>query len=413
MVGVMKLARKTRPEEVDRWRKMYEAGNCLQAIADKESRDISVIYSWLKKRGIKLRHTKQARGTWRDVPIEKAAELYKTGISVGRVAREIGFAPGLVLYALKKHGIKTKKRNNLFTDEEVLKLYEEGHAMETIADMLGVKRTKVRTALLKSEADIRHREPYDLKRCELSVAYEPYGERKCRANFTKSTMKYASNSRIYTDENFFAEWSHELAYFLGWMASDGNISPTKHAFRLTSTDIEHLEKLFSLFSYGWTVSLRKWSKPSEAKYSPAGTISISRKDIMERLIEYGITPNKSLTIKMPSIPPEYLRDFVRGVFEGDGCITFKNSLSPNIVFASGSREFLEGLGVEIQAQTGLKIYVSVDKKGAWKLSYNSPAAAEIFFRYIYDGVPETMILERKHNKFLDYFARKGVDILAG
>lgn len=391
------------------WAKLYEQGQTIEEIARDYKKSSYTIYTWLKKKNVTIRHAKQAKGTWRDVPIDKAKELYQTGMSIARVARKLDFSQGMVRYALNKNGIKTRRRNNKFTDEEVITLYEQGYSMEAIATMFGVKRTKIRTALLLNDANIRHREPYDFLKCDAFIEYEPYGFKKRTTNYTKSILKYATRSKIFTDENFFNEWSHELAYFLGWMASDGNIVKEKHVFRITSTDIGHLKKLFSMFSYGWTVSIRKWNKLHEMNHNPAGTIAIARKDIVRKLMEYGIMPKKSLTIKMPYVPPQYLRDFARGVFEGDGCITLKKSLYPKIVFASGSKEFLDGLGAAIEKQTGLKVYVSVDKNGTWHLDYNSPAATEILFHYFYDGVPSNMILERKYNKFLEYFKTKAGD----
>jgi transposase-like protein len=396
------------------WVELYSQGYSVEKIAKQFNKSTTVVYSWLKKKNVKLRYTKQVEGTWKDVPIEKARALYESGITVADIAREVGFHEGLVRYALRKNGVGLRRRNNPFTDEEAIRLYEQGNSMETIAEMFGVKRTKVRTALLINNTGIRHREPYDFSKCDNVVSYESYGAINTPTNYTKSPSKHASQSKIYTNENFFNGWSHELAYFLGWLASDGNVVEDKNVFRITSTDIEHLENLFSMFSHGWSTCIRKWRKPEHANYKPAGTISIARKDILDKIMNYGILPCKSLTIKMLDVPPQYLRDFVRGVFEGDGCINVKKVkrksgiiLCPKVCFASGSKDFLEGFGRAIEFQTGLKHYISVDKKGTYCLNYPSPTATEILFHYFYDGVPNTMILDRKWRTFVDYFVQRG------
>ena len=396
------------------WVELYCQGCSVEKIAKQFNKSASVVYSWLKKKGVKFRYAKQVDGTWKDVPIERAKRLYESGKTISDVAREVGFDEGLVRYALRKNGVELQRRNNPFTDEEVVCLYGQGYSMESIAEKFKVSGTRIRTALLVSNADIRQREAHDYNQCDDVVAYEAYGAKEKNTNYTKSTVKYASNSKIFTDENFFNEWSHELAYFLGWLASDGNIVESKNVFRVTSTDIEHLENLFSMFSYGWSTSIRKGKKPEQANYKPAGTISIARKDILEKIMNYGILPRKSLTIKMLDVPPQYLRDFARGVFEGDGCINVKRSkgksgvtLSPKVCIASGSKEFLEGLGEAIKSQTGLKYYVSVDKKGTYSLEYSSLTATETFFCYFYSGVPQNMILHRKWQRFVDYFLEKG------
>lgn len=388
------------------WAKWYTKGKTIAEIAKLANKSTHTIYTWLKKNNVTMRHSKSVAETWRDVPIEKAKELYATGISISEVGRLLGFNKGMVRYALNKNGIKTTKRNNTFTDDEVSVLYEKGNTLEEIADIFGTTRSKVRTSIGFTDTEIRERNPYDMSKKVENITYEPYTLRQGKRNYTKSPSKYAHNSKIFTDENFFNEWSHELSYFLGWMASDGNISESKNAFRITSTDIEHLENLFSLFSYGWITSMRKWNTTNEKNNSPAGTISICRKDIMDKLIAFGILPNKTLIMQMPYIPPKYVRDFVRGVFEGDGSITFKNPTSPNIVIASGSKDFLYGLGKSIEKQTGLKVYVYTDKKGTHRLVYGAPTSVEMMFEYMYKGVPSVLILNRKHKRFTDYLSLK-------
>jgi len=392
------------------WVDLYvNHGLSINKIASNFNTSTATVYKYLLKNGVETRNKKQIHWNLKEVPIQKVIGLYQEGLTIADVARTVCLDQGLVRYILNKNGIETKRRNNPFSDGEVLKLYKQGHSMETIADILNTSSCKVRTSLLKIGADIRHREPYDLLKCDTFVNHETYRHKDRAVNYTKSELKYASNSKIFTDENFFNEWAHELAYFLGWMASDGNITNNLKNFRITSTDIEHLENLFSMFSYGWTVSIRKWKKEKEINYKPAGTIAIARRDIVNKLIYYGITPKKSLTIKMPNVPGKYLRDFVRGLFEGDGCITIKLNkfISPKIVFSSGSLGFLESIGKEIQKQTALKYYVRVDKKGTWTLEYNSPTATEILFHYFYSGVPENMILKRKYDKFIEYFSKSG------
>ena len=61
----------------------------------------------------------------------------------------------------------------------------------------------------------------------------------------------------------------------------------------------------------------------------------------------GLYPNKSLTITFPNetiLPKQYIYDFIRGYFDGDGCImtseTSKHKLQISII---GSKSFIESL----------------------------------------------------------------------
>jgi len=53
------------------------------------------------------------------------------------------------------------------------------------------------------------------------------------------------------------------------------------------------------------------------------------------LINLGIKNDKSFTCEMPKIPEKHIWDFIRGIFDGDGCVTGKNGrLSISIIGSS-------------------------------------------------------------------------------
>ena len=46
-------------------------------------------------------------------------------------------------------------------------------------------------------------------------------------------------------------------------------------------------------------------------------------EMFEDLQKNGFTQNKSSTLALPVIPKEYVADFIRGYFDGDGNVYFK------------------------------------------------------------------------------------------
>src|SRR3989338_7407870 len=65
-----------------------------------------------------------------------------------------------------------------------------------------------------------------------------------------------------------------------------------------------------------------------------------------------MSPRKSLTLQMPTIPQKYIGHFVRGYFDGDGCVYSKKlqfadrknqRLVLLSVFSCGTLSFLEAL----------------------------------------------------------------------
>ena len=72
--------------------------------------------------------------------------------------------------------------------------------------------------------------------------------------------------------------------------------------------------------------------------------NISNKHLWNSLNTLGCTPRKSLTLQFPDInifsSPELVKHFIRGYFDGDGCLSYyKDSLKPAISLL-GTPEFL-------------------------------------------------------------------------
>lgn len=59
--------------------------------------------------------------------------------------------------------------------------------------------------------------------------------------------------------------------------------------------------------------------------SKSFSLRIVSVDLARQLFSLGITPNKSLTLDLSKIkvPQQYLKDFIRGYFDGDGCFFYK------------------------------------------------------------------------------------------
>ena len=153
------------------------------------------------------------------------------------------------------------------------------------------------------------------------------------------------------NEDFFKNWSPEMAYVLGFFTADGNMIRNKrgaHFISIEITDKEILEKIRNAIGSNHKIGVRKKDFPEKDSYR----LQIGGKNIFEDLTQLGLTPNKSKTIDLPKIPNEYFSDFLRGYFDGDGCISFgiydrKDRRSKNYLFnsrfTSGSRKFLEDL----------------------------------------------------------------------
>jgi len=144
------------------------------------------------------------------------------------------------------------------------------------------------------------------------------------------TRKYRVN------EDYFKKWSPDMSYILGFWFADGCIY--KNYFRLDQhkDDKELLEKISIAMGTDNPINISE----------NMGRLSICSKTMVDDIKTLGGAERKSLLCKVPLIPSQYLRDFVRGNFDGDGSIWYnKTDGCYESEFCSGSKEFIDGLFV--------------------------------------------------------------------
>ena len=115
--------------------------------------------------------------------------------------------------------------------------------------------------------------------------------------------------------------SEEKAYWLGFIFADGYISSSplrknvksiyQFELALGLKDRKHLEKFKKFMEYEIDLIIDSYRC----------RFVLSNKHLWTTLNNYGCTPNKSLTLQFPNISENFIRHFIRGYFDGDGCIT--------------------------------------------------------------------------------------------
>jgi hypothetical protein len=139
--------------------------------------------------------------------------------------------------------------------------------------------------------------------------------------------------------DFFKVWSSDMAYILGLWWTDGCIysNGTKRLFDITlhSNDKYILDKIREVM---------KVENPLiKYKDRNAYRLNFASKDIYDDLVALGGEERKSLTCIFPYVPTEYLPDFIRGVFDGDGSVYVGQNGRLNTNIASGSEKFIYSL----------------------------------------------------------------------
>jgi intein/homing endonuclease len=123
----------------------------------------------------------------------------------------------------------------------------------------------------------------------------------------------------------------------------------------------------------------------------------------------GLVVNKAKRMKLPDIPNQYIGDFVRGYFDGDGCIwsgnshkyRLKQTMSLLLVFTSASIAFLSELFFLLKKQgiRGGSLFKSKDGNYA-RLSFSTLDALKIY-EIMYNN-PTKLFLSRKKLIFEEF-----------
>ena len=211
------------------------------------------------------------------------------------------------------------------------------------------------------------------------------------------------------NKDFFKEWSPEMAYVLGFFTADGNMLQHKNGgcyIEFYSTDKEIIETIKSTLKSNHKISLRDRSELN-SKWKKAYRLQIGSKVMFNDLLKLGLVPKKSLILKMPKIPSEFLKHFVRGYFDGDGCAHLAKHWAKdrnkkrwvfNIRFASGSPDFLKGLWENLK-NNGITGGYMYNKQGrGYDLVFSWKRGVDVC-KFMYNDALSNMYLARKYNIF--------------
>ncbi|MBL7131162.1 MAG: hypothetical protein ISS45_07155 [Candidatus Omnitrophica bacterium] len=266
--------------------------------------------------------------------------------------------------------------------EKLVRLYEtEECSLADIAKIYGVSRTAI----------MKHCDKLEIKR-----------RTKSKSRLLAQQKGKIQKQRYCTiNEDFFSSWSSNMAYILGLLITDGCISKTKNGsyrISLCLNDRDLLLKVAKTMGSDHTITESKYQKD-------INVFIFGREKIARDLLQLGMKPRKSLDVKFPEVPSEYLRDFIRGVFDGDGSVFYelRSKNSPlKTSFTSGSREFICTLEKVLQGLSMPKrvIYESgtTGKPISYMFRYSHKDSLKLF-DIMYKNISNQLYMKRKYERF--------------
>jgi hypothetical protein len=237
-------------------------------------------------------------------------------------------------------------------------------------------------------------------RSEDSISYRAWKlSLKKSVEYVSHLHKELHGKRQYSlDESAFSCIdTEEKAYFLGLIYADGCVDIIDRkaytAYRLrydiNNKDIELM--------HGLLKCLGSEDRPiyhRESKHTIS--IEINSKILVQDLMKQGVVPNKStLGIFPRGIQGSLFNHFIRGVFDGDGCISICGKIPR--AFISGHPIFC--IWVKENLTELLQVKGSVTTRptyGGWSLGGRNQVP--IFARWLYKNA--NFYLKRKHDKFI-------------
>ena len=148
--------------------------------------------------------------------------------------------------------------------------------------------------------------------------------------------------------------SEEKAYWLGFIVADGYLNINKHMLRikLGNKDRNHLIKFINFI--GGNEEMLKSEIHSETG-NENFYVSLYSKEVMNDLLSLGIEQAKSGKEKVCSIDKKYYRDFIRGLWDGDGFIR-ENLSGIGLVGSEEVLAFVQNYFNDFLGVKPLKIY---------------------------------------------------------
>ncbi|MCM3710911.1 helix-turn-helix domain-containing protein [Sporosarcina luteola] len=207
----------------------------------------------------------------------------------------------------------------------------------------------------------------------------------------KHGLKLKRNARRertnFFNEDFFVEIDNEeKAYILGFVMADGCIGSHGRSLdiKLQASDIDILYKINAAMC-----SSAKITDRANGKYK---TVSLCSKKMILDLEKYTVTNSKSSTLLFPVLENvELYRHFIRGFFDGDGHIGFRQC-----ALVIGSPSFFDSFMSFLKhnfdftpwhANKGNYFLIQLSRKDSW------------FIKWLYNDC--SIYLDRKFKSYID------------
>lgn len=165
---------------------------------------------------------------------------------------------------------------------------------------------------------------------------------------------------------------------------------------LSAQDKEHIQKFLN--SIESNHGIKSYKTKDGVEYS---RVIIEDDNLFYDLISHGLTPRKTFTCTFPDIPEHLSIPFIRGYFDGDGCISSHLSKygTPEFEFnITGTKEMLAEIIKRLPVSSNVKMRSRRNNgKNNYTVKYCGNAQTYNTMKLLYENA--SVYLERKYRKY--------------
>ena len=277
------------------------------------------------------------------------------------------------------------------SDKQIKEMYLNGSSLSDIAKI--AQDTKGLMALRRKLQDLGVDTTKNMKK---------YSEK-----LSKAFKKYKLNESVFDTID-----TEEKAYWLGFLMSDGYNHETHSqvSLRLQAGDKEILEKYKIFLETDVPIYTFKRLTPEKKIEREYCEVTVSSPHLCKALSKLGCVQAKTYILEFPKLPKNLLQHFIRGYFDGDGCLSIKDRLNRRKVYGKsmvyqftivGKKEFLLEIQKILIESIDIPCLNLRDTKGFIKvLHYGGKNIVSKIMNYLYKDA--TIYLKRKHDLYNKY-----------
>lgn len=244
----------------------------------------------------------------------------------------------------------------------------------------------------------------ELNYTELALKYEI--SRPTVRAFAKRTGLHKGNTKRLKKHSLNINYFDTIdtpnkAYILGFIYADGCNTRNGLHIGIQEEDKEVLEFIKSELNIS---NALRYIKPANVNWKPKWELSIKSIDFSNILTNVGCPPAKSLILSFPDfISDDLMPHFIRGYFDGDGCINICKKGYGRLYFTCGSKDFITGLRNYFYKSTGYLI--PIYKYSCYSLMTSKQTVVKSIINLMYTN--STFSMQRKFKKASVLLVEKG------